>query len=71
MNKPIITIAAYILMIVITFGHAFNSLDAEGETRQRVMERKVSAAILVSFTWPLYWSVKLFKPREERVNDTI
>lgn len=64
MGKPERVFVAYALMIVITFGHAFNR-DYD-ERRERLGGENGFVAIFKAFGWPLYWSMVAFeglKPR--------
>jgi|GEM_PF-6327240 len=51
---------AYWIGVVITFGHAYNSVDPSG-----LQQVKAPIAAIWSLVFPLYWSAIIFKPDAE------
>lgn len=60
MNKILAAIGFYLLAILVTYGHAYNTRpdtwDYAGHTMQYGKGDKAVAAIAISIFWPLYVS---------------
>lgn len=67
LNEPLTYVAAYVIMIIFTFGHAFNGVpDEEGARIGNITYTvhngggtKAFVGFVAGVMWPLYWSVEL------------
>jgi len=67
LREPITYVIIHIMMVIFTFGHAFNGVPKEEPGKFAGIDytitngggTKTMVGIAAGFFWPLYWSVKL------------
>jgi hypothetical protein len=62
------TIAAYILVAIISFGHAYNNVElSNAKARDDEPLFRSLSGLMCGGLWPLYWSVHMFyQPKLEK-----
>jgi len=56
-------VAAYLLVICLTYGHAFNMYRSSMEASNTKADTVFIGAFLSAAAWPFYWSVQFWKGR--------
>ncbi len=63
LNWPPIILVVYFLGVLVTFGHYVSRSDAcPADGQYCAAYRVMTGAMVVMWTWPLYWSAKAWEP---------